>query len=97
MHNADFLTNCPEDRRLVLNENSYGNLEVICNYLGRSVPKGMKWPVNNKNGGIHDNIRYGNGLLITQIYTELKKSLFWLVLILILITVICLGVIFGRK
>ena len=79
-HNADVLTNCPKDRILVLNDENIGKWEVLCNFLGVSVPENTEWPFSNKGGEIAFSIRYGNGLLISQIYKELKRGLLTVVL-----------------
>ena len=47
-HNANFLMNCPEDKRLVLEDMDCG-WQVICDFVKRPVPE-VEYPHKNKTG-----------------------------------------------
>ena len=47
MHNANFLKNCPEDKRLILPEINCG-WKIICDFVGVDIPDDP-YPHKNKN------------------------------------------------
>ena len=47
-HNANFLMNCPDDKRLVLEDMDCG-WQVICDFVKRPVPE-VEYPHKNKTG-----------------------------------------------
>ena len=51
MHCADFLRNCPAEKRLILESMNCG-WQVICDYVGKEIPD-LRWPHKNKNGSIN--------------------------------------------
>lgn len=50
VHNADFLRNCPENRRIILEDINCG-WEVICGFVNKPIPK-VDFPHMNKKAGI---------------------------------------------
>jgi len=64
VHNADFLRNCPVEKRLILDQVSCG-WEVICEFVGKEVPD-VDFPHMNKGGSIVE--KTFNASRFTEVY-----------------------------
>ena len=47
VHNADFLQNCPVEKRLILDRIDCG-WKVICDFVGKEIPTNVDYPHMNK-------------------------------------------------
>ena len=68
MHNAHFLRNCPENRRILINTFKC-TWEDICNFTGDAVPD-QPWPHENKNAAITDRLNDPSNQFNSIIFRE---------------------------
>ena len=70
-HCADFLRNCPEDRRLIL-ESINCDWKVICDFVGKPIPE-IDWPHKNKNATILDELMAPDQLIPQVLKKEMHQ------------------------
>ena len=72
-HNAYFLANCPEEKRLVLDDINCG-WKVICDFIGIPEPA-IPWPHENKKASIIGELQKPDSLLMKKMMSDLKRRL----------------------
>lgn len=73
-HNANFLRNCPENKRLVL-ENINCGFDVLCDFTGLKRPaEHVQWPHRNKNCSHTETLMGQEGIVRKVIMTEIKRQ-----------------------
>ena len=63
MHNANFLKNCPNNRRLVIKK--FGDWRELCDFIGLEELPDYEFPHENQGGSIVDKTLEGNGTMGT--------------------------------
>lgn len=91
-HNANFLRNCPKDKRLVLEQEDFGKWEPICQFMDKPIPEEYQegFPHENKNNQISQEL----GELIGGIIK--RESRFWIRIYILGICLFLLAWIFSK-
>jgi len=80
-HNANFLRNCPKNKRLVLDNINCG-FDVLCEFTGyETPPRSVEWPHKNKNCSHTETLMGEHGMVRAAITKELMKTLQKLVIV----------------